>query len=313
MRALVTGGMGYIGRHVVTELLARGSSVLVLDDTSSAVDDNIRKLRASVDWLRMRCEDWTANHAANNPVDLIIHCAGRADISNNWHPQHPNRLAMWRGNLETTVALLEAMTTKPVPFVLLSTAAVYGSRSALEGGKLHEDLAPLSESPYAASKIAAESALFAYAKKLGFPAYALRLSQVVGAGYHHGHVYDFVKRFDAGENPLQVRDDGRQKKSAVHVGDVADAAFLLPIHRAPSGVYNVTSDEMWSVRDTVRVMGCEAVYATASSAWVGDPQGLTLDSTKLAAFSPCKRSVEEGVRQAIWSIRAQAPRVKAIA
>lgn len=309
MRILVTGGAGFVGSHIVDRLLAEGHVVTVLDDLSSGVNFTPAGARL----LRGGLEDLTGDDLPD--LDAVVHAAAYAELRHNWDSDG-ERERLMTSNVIGTMALIE--TVRHVPIIFLSTAAVYGAnRDAFtwgdDGAEEWQASPATSESPYAASKLAAEALIAAYAFKHGVPWHVLRLVNVVGTRSHRGVIADFVRMMR--EGAIHAADDGRQTKPWVHVLDVAHAVSRIlhqgdtkrPPEPVPSGVYNVTSRDLISWWDVVDLMGiARAPNGEGAVAWVdrdrgcvGDPHNLRVSGEKLAPYFRPARSVRDGIREAL--------------
>jgi len=274
MKVLITGGAGFVGSYVVEVLEERGHTPFVVD----------RKNGHEI--VRM----------THVEADAVIHCAAKADISKNWESDS-ERDEVWFDNCEATWRLLELCLHSDVKsFVFVSTGAVYGSDPFADEGNL---VSP--ESPYAASKVAGEALVRAYAFKAGWRWYSARMVSCVGARYAHGHIADFVKMAKE-TGTVFAKDDGSSPKDFMHVRDAAEALVTMATGDIPSGVYNVAAHQRWSWRDTVRVMGVEHGYAEKPRGWIGDPVGLGLNIEKINRFWNHNRRVEDGVKEALGSL-----------
>lgn len=285
MTVVVTGGAGFIGSHIVDVLLERGLSVVVVDDLRLgkphhlSPHKNARHIAASVHDIKRFPED----------TSIVVHCAAIADIAGNWADGMPERIV--HENIVGTMRALDA-TPAGAAFMLLSTCAVYGSGEASD--RCHVG------SPYAASKIAAEAMVQAYAERKALQWGVARLVSCVGSRYHHGHIADFVRKASLGV--VQALDDGANAKSFVHVQDVAEVVASMAIDAYEQhmlmGIVNVSSRQLWSWRDTITIMRETApveVHAFSTDrGWVGDPVGL-----KVQPHKHCNRPVESGVRDAL--------------
>lgn len=307
MHVLVTGGAGFVGSHIVDKLLIQGHNVTVWDNFSTGEWGNlcdaspIREARFDVEEMTIA----QGNIRSALEPDAVIHCAAVADISGNWEDDR-SRWNLYDVNIKGTINMLEWCATLPdlKAFSFISTGAVYGGGDARLRSKLTSD------SPYAASKIAGEALLAAYAARFRWESQIFRLASCVGSRYHHGHVADFVRMWQQ-DGKLHLRDNGQQRKSYVHVLDAAQAISNSTIAAAdmhdPSAVgsvktFDVTSHEWWSVLDTIRVMGLDpnvdAVIPSNESGWLGDPVNLRMHSS----FSTKYRTIELGVADALLSL-----------
>lgn len=279
MRIALTGSSGFIGKRVARCALEQGHAVWPFD----------REAAPAIDLTRVPL-DFSGQ-------DTIIHLAARADVRNNWNELHD----IERDNVTATLRTLDAARKANVKsFVFVSTGAVY----ARAPGYVTEDTVVVASSPYAASKLAGEAYLQAYAERCGWNWYVVRLAACFGTGYHHGHVRDFVDQARDG-NPVLTLDDGRTMRPAVHVDDVADILVSLADGSRYSGIYNVTGG-LWSWRNTIEVMSdlcgsrVKFIAKQRPNGWIGDGHGATWDGAKLraAGLTP-KRRVVDGVIDAV--------------
>jgi UDP-glucose 4-epimerase len=284
LKILVTGGAGFIGSHIVDRLA--GHEVVVVDKALSR------------DLLDVRAGDFPG-------LDVVVHCAAYADVRHNWDsPEERNHVQ--RNNVEATFRLLEAIPSA-VPVVFLSTGAVYGSPGRMVTEK---DAGPETvESPYAASKLACEALIRAYAHARKSPYYLLRLVNVVGARQPRGVIHDFVRQW-RDTRRIHAADNGKQRKSWVHVEDVAEVVAKIVNDQwrtgaLLSGTYNVTSQERISWWDVLEEMGVPLDLVTFEDrkvGAVGDPHDLHVSGEKLDRFHACRRNVRAGIRDALRSM-----------
>ena len=319
MKILITGGGGFIGSHIAERILADGHEVAIVDDLSGGV--NYAPQGATLIERSILAEGHRRGVAGVqlDGTDAVVHCAAYANLRNNWDDAG-ERMQLLRDNIIATQALLEAMPA--VPIVFLSSASVYGSGSS--GGDRDEHghrcawekdaSAETCESPYAATKLAGEALVAAYAFKRGTPWHALRLVNVVGPRVHRGVIVDFV-RMMRDKGAIHAADDGRQTKPWVHVADVVGAVVRClagdcradndgnaVVRRVPSGVYNVTSRELISWHDVIDAMGIprdQVTHEDRDRGAVGDPHNLRVSGDKLAQYYRPVRSVREGIEEAL--------------
>ena len=290
MKILVTGSHGFIGSHVVKSLEWGQHDLTLVDNMSSAV--------VGPTWYGKRHtfiqEGFGYLQHGDAEYDAVVHCAAIADIHNNWNDECVRDTIYDQARM--TAAMLDAL-PKPIPIVFLSTCAVYGSHVAKEGAT--EDSKVNIESPYAASKLACEAAVQAYAYRYDVPFWNLRLVSNVGTRYTHGHVSDFVAMAKK-DGVIRTKDNGLHKKPYIHVEDTADTVRFFLEKQPRSGVYNVSSKTLWSWRDTVTVMGSPPVEAPSNDKGsVGDPQGLRVNTDKLDALRVNRAGVSRGVSEAL--------------
>ena len=242
MRAIVTGGAGFIGSHVVDALAARGDEVLVLDDLSSGRRENVSPA-ADLVVADIRDEGAVRAAFAEQRPEACLHFAAQADV----------RVSVARPDFDCevnvlgTIRMLEAARAHGARIVLASTGgALYG-----ECGEPAPETAPRGPlAPYGASKLAAEEYLATYNRLYDTAHTSLRLGNVYGPRQDpHGEagvVAIFLGKLANGEVP-HVFGDGTQERDYVFVADVV-AATLAALQR-PAGVFNVGTGTATSVLD----------------------------------------------------------------
>jgi UDP-glucose 4-epimerase len=283
--ALVTGGAGFIGSHLVDDLLLRGARVTVVDDFSTGLREyvpareKLRVVEGSI--LDQACID-----AAMKGVDVVFHLAANADIKDNL--LDPRKCV--DQNIVATQNVLEAMRaagTRDIAFS--STGSVYGEATVLP---TPEDAPfPVQTSIYATSKVAAEGLLTSYALGYGFRTWIFRFVSLLGPRYGHGHVIDFWRKLVRDPTRLDVLGDGLQKKSYLYVLDCI-AAMLVALDRArePINVFNLGHTEWIEVKESIavitRTMGVspKLVYGGGERGWIGDSPRILLDTRRIRSL-----------------------------
>ncbi len=252
MSALVTGGAGFIGRHVVAELLRRGESVRVLDDLSRTRSGSLRAFADDPTFLGMAQADVadvdTVNRAAVG-VEVIYHLA--ADVAVGASVRDPS--AAVRANLLGTLAVAETARRWDLRLVLVSTCHVYAAADA----PLDEDAPAIPASPYAASKLAAEVIAQSYARTYGLRLTTVRPFNVYGPWQRDdaegGVVARFLSRDLAGAS-LEVHGGGAQTRDFVYVEDCARGIVDAAIEAAVGRVLNLASGAETSIAELARLV-----------------------------------------------------------
>ena len=237
MRALVTGGAGFIGSHVAEALLARGDDVTILDDLSTGKRENVP------DGARLIEGDirHAAKPFAEVKPEVVFHLAAQADVRVSVaRPDHDADI-----NVVGTVRVLEAARQHDAQVVFSSTGgAIYGEcEEPAPEDKEREPLAP-----YGASKLSGEEYLATYNRLHKTRHVSLRYGNVYGPRQApHGEagvVSIFFRCLREGERP-RVFGDGTQTRDYVYVGDVVRAT--LAAQDADGGVFNVGTGRETSV------------------------------------------------------------------
>jgi dTDP-glucose 4,6-dehydratase len=225
MKALVTGGSGFIGSHVVRALLADGWDVTNLDKLTYA--SNEANLAAASEHV-----SYTFVHGDICDPKLVQGLVAGADLVLNFAAEtHVDRSLLDPGvfvrtDVEGVVCLLEAVRANPrACFVHMSTDEVFGSLPAPLQAREDAQFAPTS--PYSASKAAAELQLRAYAESYGLPITVLRSCNVYGPNQHvEKFIPLFTTRAFAGA-PLPLYGDGMQEREWLYVDDLVAAVRLV--------------------------------------------------------------------------------------
>ena len=240
MRAVVTGGAGFIGSTLVDALLTRDDEVHVVDDLSSGRRERVAPAATlHVEDIAERLGDLFEEIRP----DVVFHLAAQIDV----RVSVADPVADARSNVLGTLNVLEAARPHGAQVIFASTGgAIYGECEA----PAREDAARLPVSPYGTSKLAAEEYLGTWNRLYGGRHVALRLGNVYGPRQDpHGEagvVAIFLSRIRDGE-PATIFGDGLQTRDFVYVGDVV-RAFVGAVG-ADGGVFNVGTGEETSVVD----------------------------------------------------------------
>jgi UDP-glucuronate 4-epimerase len=258
---LVTGGLGFIGYHVSRALLSRGDRVTIVDDFSDAPyrrhqkERNAADLReegAGVTIARACVTDRDAVAPRIEGVDAVVHLAGLAGVRPSF--AQPARYA--RVNVEGTATLFELAREGGVGrFVFASSSSVYGNSTPLPA---HEDAAAVApESPYAASKRAAELVATALSRRAPqMSCAALRFFTVYGPRQRPEMAITlFTRALLAGE-PITLFGDGSMRRDFTYVDDIV-RGVLAAVDRAPPGfrAYNLGSGAPVALRLLIDALG----------------------------------------------------------
>ena len=259
MRALVTGGAGFIGSNIVDELLNRGHEVIVIDNESAEEND------------RFYWNDKAENHKIDicdyekieplfEGVDWVFHLAAQSRIQ----PAVKNPTRTVRVNCEGTTNILQASRMNKVKKVIYSsTSACYG---LINEPPLHEDMTTDCLNPYSVTKVAAEDICSMYTRLFRLKTVTFRYFNVYGErqptrGQYAPVIGLFKKQKDSGE-PMTVVGDGLQTRDYTHVSDVVNANLLAAeSDNVGNGeLINIGAGKSYSVMDLVDMIGGEHVF-----------------------------------------------------
>jgi len=305
----VTGAAGFIGSNLVDRLLAEGVRVTGWDDLSTGQERFLAAARENPRFNLIRGDnlDLAALTGAMAGADFVFHLAANADIRDGW--AHPEKDL--QQNTIATFNVLEAMRANAIKAIAFSsTGSVYGEALVTPENPTPETAPfPVQTSLYAASKIAGEGLLSAYAEGGQLEeVYIFRFVSILGERYTHGHVFDFYRQLRQHPDRLRVLGNGRQRKSYLYVQDCVDAMLHVirpgtardASHRTQ--IYNLGTPEFVEVNDSIHLI-CEALgvqprldYTGGDRGWIGDNPFIFLSTQKISAtgWHP-KLTIRQGI------------------
>lgn len=287
MRALVAGGAGFIGSHVVEALLDQGAKVVCIDNLSLGHRENLAHLAKAdaLDFLEMDILDKNALHTVfrSERFDCVFHMAANSDIQASGE----NPEIEYRNTYSTTFHLLEAMRAfKVSKLFFASTSAVYGDRGGMAASETNTALIPISY--YGAAKLGAESLIQAFSHMNQMDALIFRFPNVVGPRLTHGVIYDFISRLKADPSQLTILGDGNQTKPYMDVSDLIKGLFHLLDSAQGVSVYNIGVETQTSVRRIGEIVltrmglsGIPVYYTGGKGGWRGDVPRFAYDLSKI--------------------------------
>ena len=250
MKALVTGGAGFIGSNVVKLLVEEGHETTVLDNLSSG---SVTNLSAFKD-VRLIEGDIRAPEAVEQAMrgtDTVFHLA--AAVGNKRSIDFPLEDAAI--NVIGTLQVLEAARRHGVRKVVFSSSAgIFGELKTLS---IREDHAVEPDTPYGASKLGAEKACLAYAKLYPIECVCLRYFNVYGVNQRYdayGNVIPIFAHRILHKQPVTIFGDGEQTRDFVNVRDVAQANYNAAKSREVSGAFNIGAGSRISINALAHLM-----------------------------------------------------------
>ena len=304
-RALVTGGAGFIGSHLVEALRQAGADVVVLDNFAAGQPSNL-DASPGIELLAIDLNSPdTAAALARGRFDLLFHLAGHANVRGS--VEHP-RLD-FEQNMLATFNLLEAVRAHAprTKIVFASSATVYGETA---GELLTEDAPCRPIAPYAISKLAGEHQMRAYAALYGLNTTVVRMLSAFGPRQRKQVVFDIMRKVQANPSRLPLFGDGSEVRDLTYVTDAVAAMLLVAAHAPGQGeVYNVAAGRSVTIRELARLI-CERMGADPELDWsggrrAGETQGWmpALDRIRALGFRP-RVSIEDGLDRTVeWFMR----------
>jgi UDP-glucose 4-epimerase len=298
--AIVTGGAGFIGSHMVDLLLARDFKVRVIDNLVGGREHNIAQHKGNPDFVLERADirDYEPGAALFQAADYVIHFAGIGDIV----PSIERPTEYMSTNVLGTVRMLECARHVGVKqFVYAASSSCYG----LARTPTREDHPIVPQYPYALSKYQGEQAAFHWHQVYKLPVNSIRIFNAYGTRSRTSGAYGavfgvFLKQKLAGK-PLTVVGNGTQTRDFLYVTDIAEA-FLLAAETGKSGqVWNLGAGNPQPVNRLVELLAGPVVYIPKRP---GEPDCTWADITKIQLDLGWtqKVSFEEGVGRILADI-----------
>ncbi len=304
---LVTGGAGFIGSHVVEELVDRGYDVTVVDNLRNGDPDNLSNVSDEINFKRMDVTDPVALGSVMSDVDVVIHLAAQTNVRYSMECPWDDMRANVVGTLNVAVQAARHGVERIV--YSSSGGAVYGEPRYLPVDEEHPT-EPVSN--YGVSKLTGEHYLRVQAEEAGFDYVVLRYANVYGPRQdpsgEAGVIPIFLERALRGE-PLIVFGDGEQTRDFVYVEDVA--RVTADCVEKGEGVYNIGTGKETSVNeivDMVRAVVGKDVEVVYEDPRPGEVRRIYLDVSKAEeelGFKP-EVGLKEGIRRTFEWLKERA-------
>ena len=252
MKFLVTGGAGFIGKHLVTKLLRDQHEITIFDNfSSSSKNDITHLLEDGVGLVTGDILDYDLLLKSMPNYDFVIHLAAQTSVSQSVANPKTTADIIVDG---TVNVLKSCVKTNVKNIIFSSSAAVYGNSINTLLAE-NAQLSPLSS--YGASKLVAEYNLLAFSKLFGLNCISLRLFNVYGNGQSSeaGVIRKFLKNISK-DAPIEIFGDGVQSRDFVHVSDVIQAFYcaIRNIETKRGGVYNIGSGTATSINELASLL-----------------------------------------------------------
>lgn len=302
-KALVTGGAGFIGSHIVDELLERGTRVTVYDNLCTGRIEYLPKSKGEKFTLvEGDVLDLDRLTGAMKGCDFVFHWQANADVrggpTNTRVDLEQNTIATWN--------VLDAMRKNEIKgLAFASSSAVYGEPEVFP---TPEAYSPTQTSLYGASKLAGEAMIEAYCEYFGMRSFMFRFVSWIGERYSHGVIFDFMKKLQQDPTRLQVLGDGQQRKSYLYVRDGV-SAIMLAIEKSTGNknIYNIGHHDYINVIDLAKIVldelgvkDLKMEFTGSKRGWIGDSPFVHLDTGKIRALGwNAETSIEDGIRRTV--------------
>lgn len=264
-QALVTGGAGFIGTHLVDALVA-DNEVRVLDDLSSGDRAFVSE---DAEFFHGDIRDEEAVREAMADIDLVYHQAASVSVSHSVEQPRQSH----ETNVGGTLTILEEARRQDARVVFASSAAIYGEPESRPVTEAHPTEP---QSPYGLEKLTGDRYVRLYNELYGLETVPLRYFNVYGprqtGGDYTGVITIFLEQVQSGE-PLTVHGDGTQTRDFVYVDDIVQANLRAGVTDAVGEPFNIGTGESVSIRElaeTVQSMAGRSVEIVHEDAREGD-------------------------------------------
>jgi len=299
MKAIVTGGAGFIGSHLVDLLLKENIDVTVLDNFSTGRPENLDHVREQIKLVECDLSvkgDWI-QHFDN--ADWVTHIAALADIV----PSIKQPEAYFRANVDGTFNVLQAAKAAEVKrFIYIASSSCYGIPDKYPTPE-NAEIRP--QYPYALTKRMGEELVMHWGQVYNFPALSLRFFNVYGPRSRTSGTYGAVFGVFLGQKlagkPYTVVGDGNQTRDFTYVTDIAQAILVSAKSDRVCQIYNVGSGAKVSVNRLVELLGGDRVHIPKRP---GEPDSTFADISKIQSelgWEP-QISIEEGIAEILKNI-----------
>ena len=305
MKVFVTGGAGFIGSHLVDQLIKKNNKVTVYDNLSSGnkkflekhfKNNNFKFIEGDLLDLKLLIKE-ISNH------DVIFHIAANPFVRLG---EKQTRLDLDQGGI-ATYNILESMRKNNIKKIVFSSSSVvYAETPPINIPETYGPTLPISL--YGAGKLAAEGLISAFCGTFDFQAWIYRFANIVGIRGTHGVIVDFIDKLRKNPNELEILGDGRQQKPYLHVTDIVEAIIYgFENSNDQINLFNVGCNSNTTVtkiaKMVVEEMDLKDVkfnYTGGKRGWAGDVPRFQLDPSKLNKLGwKASYSSDEAVRKAI--------------
>ena len=295
MKAIVTGGAGFIGSHMVDLLVKNNYEVTIIDNLANGRLDNIKHHKGIVKFVNADIGDYENNLSEYfEDVDYVFHYAALADIV----PSINEPMKYHKANVDGTINVLQAAKKSKSlkKFVYAASSSCYGIPDIYPTPET-SPIAP--EYPYAHTKTIGEQYVMHWGLVYNMPVVSMRFFNVYGIRHRtsgtYGAVFGVFLAQLLNNKPLTIVGDGEQTRDFTYVTDIVDACYTASQSNYTNEIFNVGSDNTYSINYLVELLGGEKQYIPKRP---GEPDCTYADITKIKnmlGWTP-KVTFEDGVK-----------------
>ncbi len=271
MRALVTGGAGFIGSHLIDELVKAGIHVKVIDNLSSGhinfINHHIEV--NNLDFIEGDITSFDDVKSATKDVDCVFHLAANPDIRLGTRVTDTD---LKQGTI-ATYNILEGMRINGVKkIVFASSSVIYGENAPMPTPENYGPCLPISL--YGASKLASEGLITSFSGTFGIQSWIFRFANIIGERGTHGVIFDFIHKLKNDNTRLEVLGNGLQEKSYMEVRDCVKAIMhIFSNENKPVNLFNLGSHDTCSVKRIAEIVVEQTGFKDVSIEYTGGARG----------------------------------------
>tara|TARA_R110000824_G_scaffold22535_11_gene82427 strand:+ start:1782 stop:2666 length:885 start_codon:yes stop_codon:yes gene_type:complete len=291
MKALVTGGKGFIGSNIVEHLTKLDWKVIVIDD-ESAPENEIFYEFPDVQYIKDSILE-KSTHKLYAGVDFVFHCAARSRIQPSIVGDSDECFYV---NTLGTQSVCEASRVHKVEKIIYSaSSSIYGNKNVLP---FNTSMSPDCLNPYSLSKKMGEDMLELYYNMWELPYINLRYFNVYGPREplkgQYAPVIGLFKRQVASGKPMTIVGDGRQRRDFTYVADVVEANLKAAFSSITHGTYNVGTGKSYSINELASIIGNDIIYISPRPAEIRETRADITSTISDLDWQP-KKELEEAI------------------
>ncbi len=298
MKAVVTGGAGFIGSHLSEHLVNEGHKVTVLDNFTTGRLDNLEQLKENVEVVEAELSSTGKWQNLISEADTVFHLASLADIV----PSIEDPRSYFNSNVLSTLNVLEAARKNKTKVIYAASSSCYGIADNYPTSE-QADIRP--EYPYALTKRLGEEMVMHWGKVYSLPVISTRFFNVYGVRSRtsgtYGAVFGVFLAQKLAKKPLTIVGDGNQKRDFTYVTDIVKGLIQAAEADVSQEIFNLGSGEPKSINQLADLIGGDRIYIPKRP---GEPDVTHANISKaqrMISYKP-KVKFKEGVQRTLENI-----------